>query len=310
MKIVFMGTPEGAALLLEKLAGPHSISAVITRPDKPKGRGLKVYMSPVAERAERLGIQALKPSNINDPQIIANIKEIAPDIIIVAAYGRILSKELLNMPKYGCVNVHLSLLPKYRGASPVQSALLNGDTETGITVMLMNERLDEGDILLSETVRIKENETAGELTERLFIIGGDLLLRTLPGIESGSLKPVPQDNSRATYCKPIKKTDGLIDINTDSNDLLNKIRAFSPWPGAYWMFRGKRIKILSAKPHADTFGPAEPGTAVGHIKNEGLAVRAKNGVILIKEVQPENSKKMSAEEFMNGYRIKIGEKIF
>ncbi len=311
MKIVFMGTPEGAAFLLEELAASkNDIASAVTRPDKPKGRGLKVRMSPVAEKAGEHKIPVLKPLDVRDQDFIGQIKELAPDIIVVAAFGRILSKALLDIPKYGCVNVHLSLLPKYRGASPVQSALLSGEKDTGVTVMQMNERLDEGDILAQESTPIEKNETAGELTARLFEIGGKLLLKTLFEIEAGLKKPVPQENSKATYCKPIQKSEGLIKIDGRTDEILNRVKAFTPWPGAYVICKGKNLKITSAENFTEECGAAPPGTALKILKGKGLLVSTRDGGILIKEVQPENSKKMSAEEFVNGYRIKTGEKIF
>ncbi|MFA5103694.1 MAG: methionyl-tRNA formyltransferase [Candidatus Margulisiibacteriota bacterium] len=310
MKIIFMGTPEGAAFLLDKLAGSeNTVVAAVTRPDKPKGRGLKVRMSPVAEKAEQKNIPVLKPANVSDSGFLNKIKALSPDIIIVAAFGRILPKTLLDIPKYGCINVHLSLLPYYRGASPVQSALLNGDKETGITVIQMNERLDEGDILVQETIRVKENENAGELTERLFKTGTELLLKILPEIEAGRIKPVSQDGSKAVYCKTVKKADGLIDFNSEAAEILNKVRAFTPWPGAYLNCKGKTVKITAVESPSEECGPAVPGTVLKILKGRGLLVAAHNGCILIKEVQPENSKKMSADAFVNGYRIKTGENI-
>lgn len=311
MKIVFMGTPDGAAFLLGELAGSgNDVIAAVTRPDKPKGRGLKVRMSPVAEKAEQKNVRILKPTNVSDSGFLDEIRMLSPDIIIVAAFGRILPKTLLDIPKYGCINVHLSLLPHYRGASPVQSALLNADKETGITVMRMNEHLDEGDVLAQETTRITENETAGELTERLFEIGTKLLLKTLPEIGTGAIKPVPQDGSKAVYCKTVKKADGLVDFNSRAEEIFNKVRAFTPWPGAYSSCKGKTVKITSAEIFTEECVSPVSGTALKVLKGRGLVVAAGDGCILLKEVQPENSKKISAEEFVNGYRIKIGEKIF
>ncbi len=311
MKTVFMGTPEGAAYLLGELAASgHEICSAVTRPDKPKGRGLKVQISPVAKRSEELDIPVLKPADVSDPAFLDEIRRLVPDVVIIAAFGRILPKALLDIPKHGCINVHLSLLPKYRGASPVQAALMSGDEDTGITIMRINERLDEGDILAQEKVKISVNENAGELTERLFVLGGKLLLSTLPAIGSGEIASVKQDGSKATFCKPIKRSDGLISISDKSRNMINKIRAFTPRPGAYLECKGKKLKITSAEVYTEECSKMPPGTAVKLIKGRGLVVAAGDGCVLIKEVQPENSKIMSAEGFVNGYRIAIGEKIF
>jgi len=309
MKAVFMGTPEGAAYLLGELAASvHNVSAAVTRPDKPKGRGLRVQPSPVAAKAQELGIHILKPVSVSEKGFLDELRSIGPDVIIVAAFGRILPPELLDIPKYGCINVHLSLLPKYRGASPVQSALLGGEDITGVTIMRMNEKLDEGDVLEQASTGIGDDENAGTLTARLFSLGARVLLKVLDDIMAGRAVRTPQDDSNATYCRTVKKSDGLLDISADAGQIINSIRAYTPWPGAHFKTKDRMIKVISAREHAGEGGV--PGLVMQVIKGSGIVVSAGKGCLLLKEIQPENSRRMTGEEFANGYRIKPGQNLF
>jgi len=311
MKIVFMGSPaEAAGVLNDLIESKKDIVSVVTQPDKRKGRGLKVSPSPVALVAEQYSIPLIKPQKL-DEEAVKNILSFGPDLIVVVAYGKILPKKLLDTPKYGCINLHASLLPLHRGASPIQSCLLCGDKKTGVTVMQMNEKLDEGDILLQETVAIDECDDASALSKKIFEVGTKVLLQVISDLENGnSPKKTPQDHSKAAYCKVIKKSEGLVDFSKDSMSILNKIKAFSPWPGAYTFYGGKMIKIISVEISDDVPAKQEPGYVTKILKGKGFIVGTGDGSILIKEVQPENSKKMTAEEFLNGYRVKEGEKFF
>lgn len=310
MKIVFMGSPKGAADLLNEISTQRKNDTLmcVTTPDKPVGRGQKIVESFVAKEANKLSIPVLKPVNIKDENFLTTIKEFSPDLIVVVAYGKILPKELLNIPKYGCINVHFSLLPKYRGPSPIQTALLNGDSKTGITIMRMNEKLDEGDIILQEEVDILPQENAEKLTERLYQKSKVILLKAIEQIESGLAKYTPQDHLLATYTKIIKKSDGFIDLESYSSEkICNAVRAFTPWPGVFVKYKDKMIKILESEVISDISFNGKSGQIVSIQKDRGIVVKTKDGAILIKEVQPENSKNMSAYSFANGYRIKEGE---
>ncbi|MEK7375920.1 MAG: methionyl-tRNA formyltransferase [Candidatus Margulisiibacteriota bacterium] len=313
MKIIFMGTPACAADVLSSLltAGKNVI-AVISRPDKPRGRGLKVQGSKVSGLAEEHNIAVYKPENVKDSQFLKEISGLKPDLIIVVAYGKILPKEFIDIPKYGCINVHASLLPKYRGASPIQSALLNGDKETGITIMKINEKLDAGDIIAQKKIKVYENDNAGSLSDRLFKAGAELLSDVLNDIDrvKGQGSRV-QDESSVSYAKSIKKSDGTIDFSKPAEEIRNMIRAFTPWPGAMCKYNGKTIKLIECRGESRFALPNDahplPGQIIDIIKNEGFVVSTGEGSILILEIQPENSKKMSAEEFVRGYRIKSGD---
>lgn len=311
MKIVFMGSPaEAAGVLKDLIESKKDIVVVVTQPDKRKGRGLKVSPSQVALVAEKHGIPLIKPQKL-DEEAVKDILSFAPDLIVVVAYGKILPKKLLDAPKYGCINLHASLLPLHRGASPIQSCILCGDNKTGVTVMQMNERLDEGDIILQESVAIGECDDATVLSKKIFEAGTKVLLQAISDLENGAqLKKTPQDHSRAAYCKVIKKSEGLVDFSKDSRSILNKIRAFSPWPGAHTFYGDKMIKIISAEIFYETPEKQMSGYVTRILKGKGFLVGTGDGAILIKEVQPENSKKMTAEGFLNGYRVKEGDKFF
>lgn len=319
MKVIFLGTPKPAAEVLSAMiSAGKEVAAVITAPDKPKGRGLEVSSSEVAKVAESRKIPLLKPARISDPLFISSIAEIKPDIAVVVAYGKILPKEFLLIPKLGCINLHASLLPKYRGASPIQAVLLNGDTGTGVTIFKLNEKMDEGDVIAQEKIMVRDDDNSGTLSVRLFEKGAQLLLNVLKDIENNKITITAQDHSKATYCKIIKKEDGKIDFNLSASHIRNMVKAFYPWPGAFCVFNGKTVKILKAEVMGDWVqgskgprvqGASAHGTVLELIKGEGFVLSTGKGELFVQEVQPENSKKMTADEFVRGYRLKIGDKL-
>ena len=308
MKILFMGTPEPAAKCLEALINSsHEVVAVITQPDRPKGRGLNVAISPVKELALKNKIEVFQPEKIKDKAAIDLVRKISPDLIVVAAYGKILPKEIINMPKYGSINVHASLLPKYRGAAPIQWAILNGEKETGITIQKVFEALDTGDIILQEKVTIEPGDNSHSLTRKLFVIGSKLLVEAVDQIESGKVKYIKQEEKKATYAAILKKEDGIIDWKKTADEVLNKVRALNPWPGAYTYYKGKTLKIISAEEFDMGGAQCIAGQISTIIKNEGFIVGACNGLLLIKKVQPESGKEMSAYQFALGHKLSAGD---
>ena len=307
-KIVFMGTPEFAVSSLRKLVEKgFNVSLVVTQPDKPAGRGRKLTPPPVKVEAEKLKIPVLQPEKIKDnPELEKLLRKISPDLIVVVAYGKLLPPWLLTLPKYGAVNLHASLLPEYRGASPIQSVLLDGKEKTGVTVMKISEELDAGDILSQREVEIYKSDNAKTLHDRLSQIGAELLAETLPLYVEGKIIPQPQDHSKATYCPKITKEMGKIDWQESAVKIFNKIRAFTPWPSAYTFLEGRRIKITEAEPlMEETSFP--PGTVIKADKE--LLVSAGRGILRILKLKPEGKKEITAEEFIRGYPIKVGKNL-
>lgn len=300
-----MGTPDFAVPSLKKLVeSGYDVKLVVTQPDKPAGRGKKVTPPPVKVVAEELGIPVYQPEKVKEnDELKKRLLEVEPDLIVVAAYGKILPEWLLNLPKYGTINVHASLLPKYRGASPIQWALLNGEEETGVTIMKVIPKLDAGDIISQKRVKIEKEDNAKTLHDKLAEVGAELLVKTLPLYVSGKLKPVPQNEEEATYCPQIKKEMGKIDWRESAEKIFNKIRAFTPWPSAYTTFKGKRVKILKGEP---VEGSGEPGEVIEAGKN--LIVAAGKGALKIERLRPEGRKEISGEEFVRGYRVKKGDR--
>ncbi|SNR69410.1 methionyl-tRNA formyltransferase [Desulfurobacterium atlanticum] len=308
LKVVFMGTPDFAVPSLKALveSGKFDVPLVITQPDKPAGRGKRLTPPAVKKFALEKGIPVIQPEKIKENRELFEIlKEISPDFIVVAAYGKILPVELLNIPLIAPVNVHASLLPKYRGASPIQSAILNGEKETGVTIMRVRERLDSGEIYIQEKTEISDEDTAETLHDRLSVMGGKLLVEALPRIASGELKPIPQNESEATYCGQIKKEDGLIDWSEPAKAIFNKIRAFTPWPSAFTYFNGKLLKIMKAKPVGS--GSCDATGKVVSVDDEGFTVSTGDGFLKILKVKPEGRKEMEACDFIRGYRVKEGD---
>lgn len=302
MRIVFMGTPDFAVPALEKLIDCHQVVGVFTRVDKPKGRGQKLQYTPVKEKALENGIPVFQPKSLRMNSEALNIlKELKPDAIVVAAYGMMLPKEILEMPKFGCVNVHASLLPELRGAAPINWAIIRGHSKTGITTMLMSEGLDTGDILLKEETPIGENETAGELFDRLSIIGGGLIIRTLEELEKGRITPLPQEDSESSYAPMLSKELGHINWDMDSRQVHNLIRGVNPWPGAYCFYEGRMLKILKAD-YAEGPEKGEPGKVLKAQKGM-LEIGCRNGKILVKQIQELGGKRMDIRAFLNGHTI-------
>ena len=310
MKIVFMGTPDFAKESLEAIyhAG-HEILAVVTNPDKPKGRGMKLVASPVKEFALEKKMKIYQPEKVKrNLEFIEEIKKIQPDVICVVAYGKILPKEILEIPKLGCINVHGSLLPKYRGAAPIQWAVLNGDKTTGVTTMYMDVGMDTGDMILKEETEIGENETTGELWQRLAQIGANLLVKTLEQIKSGDAPKIPQ-GSDFTMAPMLNKEMSKIDWNNKTaKEIKNLVRALNPIMGTYSYLGGKKIKFWKVDALASYNPNIDNGTVIKADSKEGLYIKAKDGIVKIMEIQGENAKRMSVQEFLRGNKIEVGEK--
>ena len=307
IKVIFMGTPEFSAPILNALIEKYKVIAVVTQPDKKVGRKQIVTPSPIKKIAVANKIEVLQPAFLKDNvEFIRRVKELNPDVIIIAAYGLILPKEILDIPQCGVLNVHASLLPKYRGASPIQAAILNGDKETGVTIMLVNERMDEGDILTQKTITINNNDNFEALYNKLSELGANLLLKTLPGYLSGQIKPKPQEDSEATYCQLITKDMGKIDWHKSALEIDRQIRAFTPWPGTYTTWQGKNLKILSASADGSTKLTMTASAGEVFKVNEGFAIACGQGALEIIKLQLEGKKPMTAKEFLNGYPTIIG----
>lgn len=302
VKVLFMGSPEFAIPILEGLLTHHHVVGVVTQPDKPAGRGLKLKPPPVKELAMAYGIPVLQPESLKREEAIAWIKGKEPEVIVVAAFGQILPPAVLKIPQHGCLNVHASLLPSYRGATPVQAAILNGDQETGVTIILMDEGLDTGPIIARKAIPIAPDDTAGSLERKLSRLGAELLLEVLPAWVEGKIKPLPQEGE-ASYTKPLRKEEGLINWELPAEILARKVRAFNPWPGAFTYWKGKLLKIWRAVPAAPR---AENVPGIVFRDEEGIKVACGMGSLLLKEIQLEGKSRMSPEEFARGYRDFVG----
>src|SRR6266404_1084761 len=306
--IVFMGTPRLAATTLEQLIqGPDPVAGVVTQPDRPAGRGQRSIPSPVRTVADRHGIPVVAPEKIRDPDLLKTLTGWNPTIIVVVAYGRILPKTILDLAPYGCLNVHYSLLPKYRGGAPAAWTIINGETEGGVTTMKLVEKMDAGAIYLQEAIRLAADETSGSLQAKLTPIGTRLLAETVRKLKEGSLTPTEQDESQVTLAPILKKADGLIDWHRPANEIERRVRGLDPWPGSFTYFGGILLKVHRAKIiAADAKG--NPGEII-RADSGGFWVATSNGVIGLEEVQLENKKRLSAAEFMRGARIKAGERL-
>ena len=312
MILVFSGTPSFAVPTLEKLVeAGHSVPLAVTQPDRPRGRGMEVAVSPVKDAAIRLGIGVLQPAAIkNNADFRDQIAEVGPDAIIVVGYGRIIPQWMIDLPRLGNLNLHASLLPKYRGAAPIQWAIASGESVTGVTTMRIDAGLDTGDILMQREVPIAPEGTAETLGSNLAAIGADLMVETLRGLDGGEIRPVPQDHSKATLAPILKKEDGRMDFARSANDLFNRLRGFQPWPGAFTIFNGKTLQVHRAQPlqQTVTLTPGEVAIEGGHLfvgcgkekdNNAGTALE-------LVEIQLEGKRRMTAQEFINGYRPKSG----
>ena len=304
-RIIFFGTPNFAIPILKYLfQGPDEVIAVVTQPDREKGRGRKVIPSPVKELCLQHGLTLLQPEKVREEAFQEKMKSLQPELFVVAAYGQILPKSLLKIPKHGAVNVHASLLPKYRGAAPIPWAILKGEKLTGVTTMMMDEGMDTGDILLQIEIPIGEKETSETLHDRLALLGAQLLLETVRGMKAGNLHPIPQDHSKATYAPPLKKEDGRIDWSKEAKEIDRQVRAFNPWPGAFTEWSGQLLKIYRGEVRGKkSIGKAGIVTWVGL---DFIEVETGKDFFLIKEVQLEGKRRMNMREFLAGHPIPAG----
>ncbi len=318
MRAIFMGTPDFSVPVLTamKEAG-HDMLAAVTQPDKPKGRGKEMQMTPVKAKALELGIPVLQPKRVRDPEFVEQLRELKPDVMVVVAFGQILTKEVLEVPKYGCINVHASLLPMYRGAAPIQYVILNGEKETGVTTMFMDEGLDTGDMLLKTVVPITADETGGTLHDKLSAAGAELLIRTLEQMEAGTLRRIPQ-TGETCYVGTLKKSMGEMDWSRPAEELERQVRGLNPWPSAYTFLNGKTLKIWKAEvlhTEAVSSQEAEEPEALADrkscgsvivISRDSIQVQTGDGILAIRELQLEGKKRMTADAFLRGYPVEAG----
>ena len=312
MDIIFMGTPDLGATVFEKLVeSNHNILAAVTQPDKPFGRGKKIKYSPVKELALEHNIPVLQPNKATEEDFIQELKNYLPDLIVVAAYGQILPESIINLPKFGCINVHTSLLPKYRGASPIQWAIMNGDDKTGVTIMHMDATLDTGDIIIQKEVLIDKKETADTLHDKLAIYGGNLVLEAIKLIDEEQPPREKQDESKASYVKTINKSEGNIDFNESAIKIERKIRGLNPWPSAYTFLNGQNLKVWQADvlenqvEQGKAYKQGIPGEIVDIIDN-ALVVKTGDGYLKLLEIQLAGKKKMKVADFLRGNKTTVG----
>jgi methionyl-tRNA formyltransferase len=297
-KIVFMGSPEFARVVLAKISEIYPVVGVVTQPDKPAGRGKILTPPPVKVLAQTLGVEIIQPFRLREPENLEVLKRWNPDVIVVAAYGQILRQNVLDLPRLGCINVHGSLLPRWRGAAPIQAAILAGDAVTGITIMKMDAGVDTGPMLTSQPVDILDTDDAISLGQKMAATGADLLLETLPSILDGSVSIHPQPGDGATYAPMLKKEDGLLDFNLPAESLSRQVRAFFPWPGTSFIWEGQPLKVIKAR--AEQKGNVTPGEKI--IVDGFPAVGCNDGALVLEEVQPAGKKAMSGKVFLNGAR--------
>lgn len=308
-KIIFMGTPEYAVPSLEKLVEHgHIIQAVVTQPDRPKGRSKRLVYPPVKQAATRLGLLVFQPEQASEKAFCEVIREFGPDLLVVVAFGQILKKALLDIPRWGGLNIHASLLPKYRGAAPIQWSIINDDAKTGLSAMRMDHGLDTGPVLLQEEVDIGPEETAGELHDRLSLLSGDLLLRTIEGLIQDRLNETPQDNTRASYAPKISNRISLIEWDRSAQAISALIRGLDPWPGATTVVNGKKIKLFSSKVEEGKTAGLSAGRIAGS-SNEGLLVETREGLVLIRELQAPGKKRLPAADFLRGFPLNNGTRL-
>lgn len=307
IRIVYMGTPDFAVEPLEAIikAG-YEVAAVVTQPDKQKGRGKEVKLTPVKECALRHGIPVFQPVKIKEPEAVAELEKYQADLFVVAAFGQLLSEEILNMPEYGCINIHASLLPAYRGAAPIQWAVLNGEKESGVTIMQMDKGLDTGDMLLKRSVELSPKETGDSLHDKLMHLGAELIVEALPKLEKGELVPEKQKDELSSYAKKLTKAMGQIDWSKDAVSLERWIRGLNSWPSAYTFFGGKTLKIWEAQVAEENGAQkAEPGQVVS-VSREGFTVACGQGALQILSLQLEGKKRVLTREFLLGYQVEPG----
>ena len=304
MRVVFMGTPDFAVpTLAALLESRHEVVGVVTQPDRPKGRSGKLQPSPVKEKALEVDVPVLQPEKVKDPAFLPELEKLVPDVIVVVAFGQILPESVLNLPKYGCMNVHASLLPKLRGAAPIQWSVIDGDKESGVTIMQMDKGLDTGDILLVEKYTLDPKETGGSLFDKLSGLGGPLLLQALEQAEQGTLSPVPQEHEKHTYAKMLSKALGEIDFTKDAIVIERLIRGLNPWPSAYTHLDGKMLKLWDADVKAQEQTPvAKPGQIV-EVGKDYFTVQTGRDLLVIRSLQLEGKKRMDTEAFLRGYSL-------
>ncbi len=308
MKLIFCGTPRFAVPTLEKvIARGHNVELVICQPDEPVGRGYKIVAPPVKELAARAGIPVFQPAKLKIPETMEFVSKYRPDAIVVVAYGRIIPPWMIELPRLGCINLHASLLPKYRGAAPIQWAIVQGDSVTGITTMKIDPGLDTGDMLLVREETIRDDDTSETLAARLSIIGADLMIETLDGLERGEITPRPQDHSKATLAPMLKKEDGKIDWTMTAQQISWRVRGLRPWPGAFTFFRGKNFHIWTARPASAADAVEVPGTLTAEGVRLFAACSGSSRLELL-EVQVEGKKRLPARDFLNGVRLTPGER--
>jgi len=301
-----MGTPEFAVESLNQIVqAGHNVVGVITQPDRPKGRGKKLAPPPVKEKAIELDLQVYQPEKVREANFIDVLKAVNPEVIIVVAFGQIIPKTILELPSFGCINVHASLLPKYRGAAPIHWAVINGETETGITTMFMDEGLDTGDMLLKERVPIEPNTTTGELHDQLAVLGGQVLVKTLAKLEKGELFPQPQNHELASYAPLLKKEHEKISWEQSAQNIHNLVRGMNPWPGAYTFYKESRLKIRQTYLKENKYLTGGKVGEIIAIDDDGLWVQTSDKPILVSRLQPAGKNKMSAKDFINGYDVTV-----
>ena len=313
MKIVFFGTPDFAVPSLHSvLTSEHDITAVVTQPDRQRGRGRHVQPCPVKREAQKAGLTVLQPQRVKDQRFIGNLKELNPSAIVVVAYGQILPPDIIRLPRHGCINVHASLLPKYRGAAPINWAIINGEKKTGVSIMIMDEGMDTGPVVSQRETDIHEDDTAGSLSDRLSQIGADVLIASLKGIEDASLIARPQTDD-VTYAPLMKKSDGAIQWSKSAESLLDFVRGMHPWPGAFSFLEGKRIKILKAGPVTASGGSVSGGMnnkgdagVIETVSGDELIVSTGSGRVSIRELQQAGKPPMDVKSFLQGRKLKEG----
>lgn len=305
MRVIFMGTPDFAVPSLEALLTKHEVVLVVTQPDKPKGRGKKMVPTPVKACALEHGIPVLQPEKVKEPEFVEQLRSYEPDLIAVTAFGQILSEPILEMPKYGCINVHGSLLPKYRGAAPMQWSIIDGEKVTGITTMYMAKGLDSGDMLLKAEVEITDEDTFATIHDKMAVTGANLLLDTLDQLEAGTLERIPQDHDAATYAPMITKETGHIDWSKNRQDIINLIRGLNPVPAAYTIYKEEVLKIFGAVISDVQVDDAANGEIVAVVK-KGFVVKCGDGCLLITEVQARGGKRMMTDAYLRGHAMKEG----
>lgn len=300
LRIAYAGTPEFAVPALKAIIdSPHELVAVLTQPDRKSGRGRKISKSAVKQSVTSPNVLIFQPENVNDDRVLSQLAELKIDLLVVAAYGQIFSQQLLDLPRLGCINIHASLLPNWRGASPIQHAILAGDNVSGVTIMQMQRAMDAGDIWLQSECVISDEDTAQSLHDKLAVLGGKSILEAIRIASKGSNKPTPQDSSKASYCSKLKKSDGLIAWDEPAQLILRKVRAFHPWPGTYTLLNGRRLLITKALLGMEgTQAIQQPGTITG-ISKLGISVATGEGTLIISELVPEGSKRVSAVDFSN-----------